>query len=181
MQSVRDKQTLRNLADNMAGIFEHNRARPGKPILIGTVTAEAMDRWRNRSCEVCEKITHTCKGFWEHHTNSHHITSNNMAIFHQYVQHLINTALEPNSAHFIVTLTKCAQTLGVIDVTGFHDDGAEDVTILQHLDPFGHAIVKEHLVPAIDGGNSGIYTDQHHISGGNDLSCPLPEESWGRI
>ena len=56
---------------------------------------------------------------------------------------MINNALEPNSAHFIVTLTKCAQTLGVIDVNEFHDVGAEEVTILQHLDPFGHAIVKE--------------------------------------
>ena len=81
----------------------------------------------------------TLKSIYQHY----HITSNNQAVFHKYVQHLINTALEPNSAHFIVTLTKCAQTLNVVNVNEFPVVGAEEVTILQHLDPFGHAIVKE--------------------------------------
>ena len=127
----------------MAGIYEHNKARPGKPILTGAVSAETEDSWKNMSCGICEKITHTCQDFWDHQKFEHHITSNNIAIFHEYVQQLINNALEPNSAHFIVTLIKCAQSLVLIDVNGFHDVGAEDVTILQHLDPFGQAIIKQ--------------------------------------
>ena len=143
MQSVRDKQTVRNLADKMAGVFEHNRARPGKPILIGTVTAEAMDRWRNKSCEVCETITNTCRNFWDHLQNAHDITSNNVATFHKYVQYLINTALGPNSEHFIVTLVKCAQILNIIEINGTPAVGDDEIIIIQHLDPFGSKIVNQ--------------------------------------
>ena len=143
MQSVRDKLTLRNFAIKMAGIYEHNRARPGKPILIGTVTAEAMDRWRNRSCEVCEIITNTCRNFWDHLQNAHDITSNNVATFHKYVQYLINTALGPNSEHFIVTLVKCAQILNIIEINGTPAVGDDEITIIQHLDPFGSKIVNQ--------------------------------------
>ena len=92
----------------MSGIYEHNKARPGKPILTGAVSAEATDRWKNMSCKVCEKITNTCNDFWDHLKNDHQITSDNIAIFHEYVQQLINKALEPNSAHFIVcSNTRC--------------------------------------------------------------------------
>ena len=54
-------RTFRNFTIIMAGIYEHNKARPGKPILTGAVSAEATDRWRNMSCEVWEKKTNTCK------------------------------------------------------------------------------------------------------------------------
>ena len=55
----------------MAGIYEHNKARPGKPILTGAVSAETADSWKNMSCGVCEKITHTCQDFWDHRRNDH--------------------------------------------------------------------------------------------------------------
>ena len=70
----------------MAGIYEHYKARPGKAIPTGALSADVTDRWKNISCQVCEKITDTCDEFWGHLQNNHHITSNNVAKFHEYVQ-----------------------------------------------------------------------------------------------
>ena len=125
----------------MAGIYEHFKARPGNPIPTGAQSSEALDRWKNISCQVCEKKTDTCDEFWDHLRDNHHITSNNVAKFHECVQQLKNHALKPDSTHFIVSITKCAQTLGIINADGFHNDGAHDVTVLRHLDPIGRAIV----------------------------------------
>ena len=125
----------------MSGFYEHFKARPGNAIPTGALSAEVTDRWKNKACQVCEKITDTCDEFWDHLQNNHHITSNNVATFHEHVQKMKNRALEPDSIHFIVSIAKCAQTLGLIEVDGCHDIGAQEVTVLTHLDPLGRAIV----------------------------------------
>ena len=64
-----------------------------------------------------------------------------MAKFYKFVQQLKDHAMKPDSTHFIVSLTKCAETLGIINEDALHHVGTHDVTVLRQLDPFGRAIV----------------------------------------